>query len=82
MAKNKDPLLNGLKEVKMRCVIYGRVSTDKQEADNPLKLLQKVLDTLNDIDTTQQSFQEDPQILECVREIGRKVWEYKKMLEK
>jgi hypothetical protein len=55
---------------------------NKQEADNPLKLLQKVLDTLSDIDTSQQSFQEDPQVLECVREIGRKVWEYKKMLEK
>lgn len=55
---------------------------NKQEADNPLKLLQKALDTLNDIDTSQQTFQEDPQVLECIREIGRIVWEYKKMLEK
>ena len=55
---------------------------NKQEADNPLKLLQKALDALSDIDTTQQTFQEDPQVLECIREIGKIVWEYKKMLEK
>ena len=54
---------------------------NKQEADNPLKLLQKALDALSDIDTTQQTFQEDPQVLECIREIGKIVWEYKKMLE-
>ena len=41
MAKNIEPLLNGLKEVKMRCVIYGRVSTDKQEAENQITQLQE-----------------------------------------
>lgn len=55
---------------------------NKQEADNPLKLLQKALDTLNDVDTTQPTFLEDPQVLKCIKEIGQVVWEYKKMLEK
>ena len=55
---------------------------NRQASNNPLKLLQRALDALIDVDTTQQSFQNDPQILECIREIGRVVWEYKKLLEK
>lgn len=55
---------------------------NKQASDKPLELLQKALDALSDIDTTQQTFLQDPQISECIKEIGRIVWEYKKMLEK
>ena len=55
---------------------------NKQASDRPLELLQKALGALSDIDTTQQTFLEDPQILECIKEIGRIVWDYKKLLEK
>ena len=54
---------------------------NKQDSDKPLELLQKALGALSDIDTTQQTFFDDPQVLDCIKEIGRIVWEYKKMLE-
>lgn len=55
---------------------------NKQEADNPLKLLQKALDALEDVDTTQASFMNDPEVLECIKAINKTSWEYKKILEK
>lgn len=55
---------------------------NKQDSDKPLELLQKALGALSDIDTTQQTFLEDPQVLDCIKEIGRIVWDYKKLLEK
>jgi len=54
---------------------------NKQASDKPLELLQKALGALSDIDTTQQTFLEDPQVPACLKEIGRIVWDYKKMLE-
>lgn len=55
---------------------------NKQDSDKPLELLQKALGALSDIDTTQQTFREDPQVLACIKEISRIAWDYKKMLEK
>lgn len=54
---------------------------NKQEADNPLKLLQKALDVLKSIDTEQSSFKSDANVKQCVKEINSLIWEYKKMLE-
>lgn len=55
---------------------------NKNAADNPMKLLQKALDALVDVDTEQDSFKNDPDVYECIKEIGRVIWEYKKLLEK
>lgn len=55
---------------------------NKQEADNPLKLLQKALEALNDVDTSQQTFLDNPQVASCMKEICKVVEEYKKLLEK
>lgn len=54
---------------------------NKQASDNPLKLLQKALDALESVDTSQDSFKMDINVLDCIKEIGRVVWEYKKLLE-
>lgn len=54
---------------------------NKQASDNPLKLLQKALDALESVDTSQDSFKNDDNVLDCIKEIGRIVWEYKKLLE-
>lgn len=54
---------------------------NKQEADNPLKLLQKALDVLRSIDTEQPSFKSDVNVKQCVKDINTLIWEYKKMLE-
>ena len=47
-----------------------------------MKLLQKALDALVDVDTEQDSFKNDPEVYECIKEIGRVIWGYKKLLEK
>ena len=54
---------------------------NKQASDNPLKLLQKALDALENVDTDQDSFKNDAGVLECIKKINRVVWEYKKLLE-
>ena len=54
---------------------------NKQAADNPLKLLQKALDVLASVDTSQPSFKKDDKVKQCVKEISSLIWDYKKMLE-
>lgn len=64
---------------------YGKSKeklNNKQASDNPLKLLQKALDAIESVDTDQTSFKEDENVYNCVKEIGKVIWEYKKMLEK
>ena len=56
--------------------------SNKQASDNPLKLLQKALEAIQSVDTTQDSFKEDNRVKDCVLEISRTMWEYKKLLEK
>lgn len=55
---------------------------DIKEANEPKKLLEKVLDTLNSINTGTISFYQDSEVLELIKEISSLIWEYKKLIEK
>lgn len=54
---------------------------NKQAADNPLKLLQKALDALESVDTEQESFKHDANVLKCIDKISQIAYDYKKLLE-
>lgn len=55
---------------------------DKRDAGQPLNLLEKALNALNSVDTTQQSFLEDSKIFDRIKDINKVVWDMKKILDR
>lgn len=53
---------------------------NKQQAAEPIKLLQKAWEAISAVDTSQDSFREDPGVKEYLGEIGKKVKEYGEIL--
>jgi len=54
---------------------------NKQQAAEPIKLLQKAWEAISAVDTSQDSFKEDPGVKEYLDEIGKKVKEYGEILQ-
>lgn len=54
---------------------------NKQQASEPIKLLQKAWEAISAVDTNQNSFREDPGVKEYLGEIEKKVKEYGEILE-
>lgn len=54
---------------------------NKQQAAEPIKLLQKAWEAISAVDTNQDSFKEDPGVKEYLGEIGKKVKEYGEILQ-
>lgn len=61
---------------------YSRKLEDKRAANKPADLIERALSALQSVDQEQESFLNDPHILEMVKEIGHITWEMKKQLEK
>ena len=57
------------------------VLNNKQSAGMPLKLLQKALSALNSIDTTQDSFVNDPRIMTNLNELSSVIEDFKRKLQ-
>jgi hypothetical protein len=55
--------------------------SNKQQAAEPIKLLQKAWEAISAVDTSQDSFKDDPGIKEYLDEIGKKVKEYGEILQ-
>lgn len=55
--------------------------SNKQQAAEPIKLLQKAWEAISAVDTSQDSFKGDPGIKEYLDEIGKKVKEYGEILQ-
>lgn len=55
--------------------------SNKQQAAEPIKLLQKAWEAIFAVDTSQVSFKESPGIKEYLDEIGKKVREYREILQ-
>jgi hypothetical protein len=54
---------------------------NKQQAAQPIKLLQKALEAISAVDTTQDSFKDEPSVKEYLDEIEKKAKEYRKILQ-
>ncbi|MBS4031628.1 MAG: hypothetical protein KGZ63_09465 [Clostridiales bacterium] len=54
---------------------------NKQQAAEPIKLLQKAWAAISAVDTSQDSFKDDPGVKEYLDEIGKKVKEYGEILQ-
>ena len=61
---------------------YSRKLEDKRAANKPAELIERALSALQSVNQEQESFLEDPHILEMVKEISRITWNMKKQLEK
>jgi len=55
---------------------------DKRDSNQPLKLLEKALDTLQSVDTTQDSFINDSRVKQIVKDINSLIWNMKKILDR
>ncbi len=60
---------------------YNRLE-NKREASDPIRLLEKALDILDTVDTTQESFYKNEAVEQCVKQINKISWEMKKLLDK
>ena len=58
----------------------GDKLNNKQQAAEPIKLLQKAWEAISAVDTSQDSFREDPRVKEYLGDIGKKVKEYGEIL--
>lgn len=54
----------------------------KRDANKPADLIDRALSALKSVDQNQESFLNDSNILDMIREIGRITWDMKKQLEK
>ncbi len=61
---------------------FSRRLDDKRDANKPADLIERALNALQSVDCEQESFSEDPHILEMVKEINKITWEMKKILER
>lgn len=61
---------------------HSRKLEDRRAANKPADLIERALSALQAVDQEQESFLNDPHILEMVKEIGRITWDMKKQLEK
>ena len=57
---------------------YSRKLEDKRAANKPAELIERALSALQSVNQEQESFLEDPHILEMVKEISRITWNMKK----
>lgn len=61
---------------------FSEKLVNKRDSNKPAELLKRALDALQMVDSTQDSFYQDPYVEEMVREINKITWELKKQLEK
>lgn len=55
---------------------------DKRDSNQPIKLLERACNALHSVDTNQDSFFENPKVLEYIKDISKISWDMKKMLDR
>ncbi len=61
---------------------FSRRLEDKRDANKPADLIERALSALKSVDCDQDSFKDDPHIMDMVKEINKIAWEMKKILER